>query len=471
MIEFVNNETAPFAAENRPARFGAHLRSTAGTLYLHLVCGLLHRRLGSPWVDRFIYGAGLFPRSHLRETTRFGYRMQLDLHDQIGRMIYFLGSHEPLETERVRDLIRPDWVVMIVGAQIGFYTLLAARRIDPQQGHVYAIEPNPSALDHLRHHVWLNDVPHVTVVPEAVGDDRHASAANEFRAWVYGECVKNKKVFASATSEPGIGAHVSALQTTYERVDEGFIVNGVKSWVSMAGYADYYVVAAKAARSKSKKAAVSFLIVDPDSEGVSMKNVWDVLGMRSTSTNPVTMKDVLVPNSRLFLASEGLALYKVAREPHWLVGGYVGVYLGVMQAIFDFVVDYMKNKTKAGTDIKMSQDPVIQHQIGELYSKLQSARLATYHGAHLVDTARGTDEANAAIHHSKYLVSEGGPEMASMAIRMCGATALSRKLPIERLYRDSRCGSLMPAYTDDCLNYLGKAAFGTNLKNPNETYW
>jgi FkbM family methyltransferase len=96
--------------------------------------------------------------------------MQLDLHDQIGRMIYFLGSHEPLETERVRDLIRPDWVVMIVGAQIGFYTLLAARRIDPQRGHVYAIEPNPSALDHLRHHVWLNDVPHVTVVPKAVGD-------------------------------------------------------------------------------------------------------------------------------------------------------------------------------------------------------------------------------------------------------------------------------------------------------------
>ena len=50
-------------------------------------------------------------------------------------------------------------------------------------------------------------------------------------------------------------------------------------------------------------------------------------------------------------------------------------------------------------------------------------------------------------------------------------SALARRLPLERLYRDSRCGALMPAYTDDCLNYLGKAAIGTNLKNPNETYW
>ncbi len=325
-----------------------------------------------------------------------------------------------------------------------------------------------TALSFNMHNIMVGSI---AEVPEAAGDDRHASAANEFRSWVYNEVVNNKKVFASATSEPGIGAHISHLQTVYDRTDEGFVVNGVKSFVSMGGYADYYVVAAKAARSKSKQAAVSFLIVDRESEGVTMKNVWDVLGMRSTSTNPVTFKDVLVPKSRLFLASEGLALYKVAREPHWLVGGYVGVYLGIMSATFDFLVDYMKNKNKPGSETPLSDDPVVQHQVGELYSMLQSARLATYHGAHLVDTARGSNEANAAVHHAKYLVSEGGPKMTAMAIRMCGATTLARRFPLERLYRDSRCGALMPASSDDCLNYIGKAAFGANLKNPIETYW
>ncbi len=308
-------------------------------------------------------------------------------------------------------------------------------------------------------------------VPETDAADKRSSAVNDFRDWVYEEVIQNKKLFASATSEPGIGAHISHLKTSYEKTDEGFIINGAKSFVSMAGYADYYVVAAKAARSKSAQAAVSFLIVDRDAEGVVMKNIWDVLGMRSTSTNPITFTDVKVPRDRLFLASEGLALYKIAREPHWLVGGYIGVYLGILTATFDFLTDYMSKKNKPGTETPLSEDALIQYQTGKLYSDITSARLATYHAARLVDSARGSDDANAAIHHAKYLVGETGPTLASAAIRMCGATTIAKRLPLERFYRESRCGGLMPAHSDDCLGYLGKAAYGTNLKNPIATYW
>lgn len=308
-------------------------------------------------------------------------------------------------------------------------------------------------------------------VPEASGTDRRSDVVNSFREWVFEQAVIEKKIFASATSEPGIGAHISKLKSSYKRTSQGFVLNGSKSFVSMAGYADYYVVAAKAEHSKSKQAAVSFLIVDKDAPGVSMKDVWDVLGMRSTSTNPVFFENCVVPKDRLYLASEGLALYKIAREPHWLVGGYVGVYLGILTATFDFLIDFLGKKKIPGTDTPMSEDPLIQHQIGKLYTDLTSARIATYHAASLIDTARGSPEANAAIHHAKYLVSETGPTLTASAIRLCGATSLARSLPLERFYRESRCGALMPAQSDDCLTYLGKAAFGANLKNPIETYW
>ncbi len=308
-------------------------------------------------------------------------------------------------------------------------------------------------------------------VPAATGKDRRSSAVNDFRNWVYEQAVVEKKLFASATSEPGIGAHISHIKSSYKRTEKGFVLNGSKSFVSMAGYADYYVVAAKAEHSTSEQAAVSFLIVDSDAPGVSMKDVWDVLGMRSTSTNPVFFKDCVVPKDRLYLASEGLALYKIAREPHWLVGGYIGVYLGILTATFDFLVDFLKQKMIPGTDTPMTEDPLVQHQMGKLYSDLTSARIATYHAASLVDSARGTAEANAAIHHAKYLVSETGPTMTASAIRLCGASSMARRLPLERYYRESRCGALMPAQSDDCLKYMGKAAFGANLKNPIETYW
>ncbi|HFB67222.1 MAG TPA: acyl-CoA dehydrogenase [Aeromonadales bacterium] len=308
-------------------------------------------------------------------------------------------------------------------------------------------------------------------IPEAPADDRRSGAINNFREWIFEQAVKEKKLFASAASEPGIGAHFSKLKSSYRRTENGFILNGTKSFVSMAGYADYYVVAAKAEHSKSATAAVSFLIVDRNAPGSSMDNIWNVMGMRSTSTNPVHFEECFIPQERLYMASEGMALYKIAREPHWLAGGYSGVYLGIMTATFDFLVEFLKKKKTPGTDISLSQDPLVQHQLGKLYTELTSARLAVYHAAHLVDTARGSDEANAAIHHAKYLVSESGPKLASDAIRMCGASSISKFFPLERYYRDSRCGALQPAYSDDCLLYLGKTAFGANLKNPIETYW
>ena len=293
----------------------------------------------------------------------------------------------------------------------------------------------------------------------------------DFRDWVFNEAVVHKKLFASASSEPGVGAHFSKLKTTYERVDGGFVKNGVKSFVSMAGYADYYVVAAKEANSTSEVPAISFLIVDRDAEGTRVENNWDVLGMRATSTNPLYLENCFVPKDRLYMGSEGMALYKIAREPHWLVGGYNGVYLGICSATMDFVVDFLGKKKQPGTSTPVSEDPRVQARLGEMYSRLEAARLVTYHAAKLVDSSSGSPEANAAIHHAKYLVSELGPWLTSHAIRLCGATGLSKRLPLERYYRDARCGGLMPATSDECLLYLGKTIIGTDLRKPTETYW
>jgi alkylation response protein AidB-like acyl-CoA dehydrogenase len=173
----------------------------------------------------------------------------------------------------------------------------------------------------------------------------------------------------------------------------------------------------------------------------------------------------------LFLGSEGMALYKIAREPHWLVGGYNGVYLGISTAAFEFMIEFLKKKKLPGTSTSLAEDPRVQHRVGELYSALESARAITYNAARLVAERPGSQEANSAIHHAKYMVSELGPWLTSHAIRLCGASSITRRLPLERYYRDARCGGLMPATSDECLSYLGKAAFGADLAKPSETYW
>jgi len=147
-----------------------NVRSWIGEWYLTFVCRVLHRRLGSRLVDRFIYGPGLFPQSVTREAVRAGCRMRLDLREQVSRMIYFLGTHEPNETALIEQMLQPDWVVIDVGAQIGFYTLLVARKLDPSMGRVYSVEANPGTYQRLRFHVMTNELHHVTVMNRAMGE-------------------------------------------------------------------------------------------------------------------------------------------------------------------------------------------------------------------------------------------------------------------------------------------------------------
>jgi alkylation response protein AidB-like acyl-CoA dehydrogenase len=166
-----------------------------------------------------------------------------------------------------------------------------------------------------------------------------------------------------------------------------------------------------------------------------------------------------------------MALFKVAREPHWLVGGYVGVYLGICTAAFEFLTNYLKNRNIPGTQDPLASDTRIQHKVGELYVKVESARASVYRAAKLVSSQPGSVEANTAIHLSKFMVSELGPSLTSDAIRLCGGSTIAKFMPLERYYRESRCGGLMPATSDECLLYLGKASFGTDLTKPDETYW
>ena len=89
--------------------------------------------------------------------------MRLDLHDKVSRILYFVGSNEPDEQRFVKSILRPDWVVMDIGAHIGSYTLFMAHLLDPMRGRVYAIEPNPESFATLKYHVEVNHLEHVVL--------------------------------------------------------------------------------------------------------------------------------------------------------------------------------------------------------------------------------------------------------------------------------------------------------------------
>jgi alkylation response protein AidB-like acyl-CoA dehydrogenase len=251
-------------------------------------------------------------------------------------------------------------------------------------------------------------------------EGRRGRAMNAFREWAFDQMVTHRRVFASANSEPGIGAHFSAIRSSYRRVDGGFVLNGSKLFVSMAGFADWYVVVARREDSDGAIPELSFFVVGLDDPGVRIEKVWDPLGMRATTSDNMYFTDVFVPSDRLFLASEGLGAYKVVHQPHWVIGGYIGAYLGIATATFDYMVGHLRNKRIPGSDSSVVTREWVQHSVGELAVRMEEVRGLVYRAAEAVQLDRGSRETNRLIHASKHAVSEFAPYLASQAIRLCG---------------------------------------------------
>jgi FkbM family methyltransferase len=111
----------------------------------------------------------LCPKSGVKRAQIFGNRMDLDLSDFIQRQIY-LGTFEPKETVSVKGYLRPGMTFVDVGANVGYYTALAATKVAGRGGRVIAFEPSPYAFERLKRLVEENRLDYVSVMNAGLSD-------------------------------------------------------------------------------------------------------------------------------------------------------------------------------------------------------------------------------------------------------------------------------------------------------------
>jgi alkylation response protein AidB-like acyl-CoA dehydrogenase len=252
-------------------------------------------------------------------------------------------------------------------------------------------------------------------------------------------------LYAVAMSERGAGSRLSALTTSYERTADGYHLKGSKAFVSGAGFADAYLVAAKSGD------AVSHFFV-PAGPGVTVEQTWDSLGMRATGSQDLHL-DVTVPEDALMGGIEGLTLLLAQVMPQWLVASYAAVYVGVAEAAVAAAV-------KHAVERKLTKLPAVRARIGRADARVAATRLAVLEAARRIDTAPGDPETNRWVWRAKLLAGETAMEVAASMLEAAGTSASRRGHPLERLFRDARCGSLQPATSDVCADWLGVAALG-----------
>ncbi|TLW94770.1 acyl-CoA dehydrogenase [Saccharomonospora piscinae] len=259
-------------------------------------------------------------------------------------------------------------------------------------------------------------------------------------------------LYAVAMSERGAGSRLSRLTTRYERTDGGFHLTGSKAFVSAAGHADAYLVAARAAETGvDSEPVVSYFLV-PACAGVTVEPTWNSLGMRATGSHDLHL-DVTVPADALLGGVEGLTLLLAQVMPHWLVASYAAVYVGVAQSAIDAASAHL-------TERGLQHLPAARARIGRADAAVAAARLTVTEAAWRVDTDPGAEETRRWAWRAKLLAGDTAAQVATSMLEAAGTSATRRGHALERLFRDARCGALQPPTSDVCADWLGVAALG-----------
>jgi alkylation response protein AidB-like acyl-CoA dehydrogenase len=289
-------------------------------------------------------------------------------------------------------------------------------------------------------------------------DDQRADH-ERCRAIHYDAIVRHGKVYAQPFSEGGAAAAGKVpWGTLARRVDGGYRISGRKIFASLAGAADVYGVLCTLAEPEHGGPGTQrdsmYLAVPADAPGVAVSGDWDPLGMRGTVSRTLQFDDVWVPDTAR-LMPEGLYFQAASRFPH-MFSTLSPTYMGIAQAAHDFTVQYLRAEVPGMPPVPRRMFPTKQIAVAQMRVMLEQTRAIFLRN--LQDARVDPDkDTRLRLYAGQYTIMENANAISTLAIRTCGGQAMLKSLPLERLYRDSRCGSLMLPWTAElCLDRLGR---------------
>jgi len=280
--------------------------------------------------------------------------------------------------------------------------------------------------------------------------DRH----EKLRAQKFREVVERGVFYGQPHSEPvEHGQTDTALTvggrrfgTTARKVDGGYVVNGRKFFVSLAGAAPYFATPAIRLGDEPWLERTLYLQVAKDTPGVTFQGDWDPMGMRATVSRDMVLENVFLPDDSEILPS-GLfgAMYNAF--PHLSPLTFSATFLGLTQAAYDYAIAYLTGKVP-GAPALQTEATAKGHALAEMLFAVETAR-ALYYRA--ISEAR-VDAPLAAVQRARaahVTVQRSVVTVTQEAIRICGGRALLKRYPLERYARDARAGALMRPWTED----------------------
>ena len=234
-----------------------------------------------------------------------------------------------------------------------------------------------------------------------------------------------------AITEANTGSDVASMKTAAQEVEDGFILNGTKMWISGVPVADVGIVYAYTDRAAKHKGMSAFM-VDMHAPGVTQKAIETKLGLYCAPTGEIYFDNVKLPKDSLIgKKGDGFKLCMFMLDNTRLSSAAGAV--GVARACLEHSVRYANEREQFGQLIANFQ--MIQEQIAEMFVEEEAARLLVYRAAWMRDQGiRNSIEVSTA----KYFAAEVAVRAANTAVKIFGSYGFSREYPVERFFRDAK---------------------------------
>jgi alkylation response protein AidB-like acyl-CoA dehydrogenase len=282
--------------------------------------------------------------------------------------------------------------------------------------------------------------------------------------WLLVEAM-NGAVFAAGHAESGNDVPVLLSTTKAERVNGGYRFTGHKSFGSLSPVWSFLGLhGLDTSDPTAPKVVHAFM--PRDTPGYSIKETWDVLGMRATRSDDTILDGAFVPDryiARVVPAGAGGLDAFVLGVFAWALMGFGNIYYGLARRALDLTVETVKKKGSLGLSRSMAYHAEIQHGIAEMVIELESIE------PHLDRVARDySDGLNLGagwvikLTAAKYHAVEGAWRVVDRALDLAGGFGIFKRGPFEQMFRDARLGRIHPANSALTHELCAKLTLGIN---------
>jgi alkylation response protein AidB-like acyl-CoA dehydrogenase len=251
---------------------------------------------------------------------------------------------------------------------------------------------------------------------------------NEIRNNYFSDALKGHKIGAICMTEPNAGSDLNGIKTMAQVTDDGFVLNGQKTWITSAPVADFFTVLART----DNHAQLSIFFVPAHTKGVFVGRNIDKMGVRASVTSEVAFNDVHLPKNYLLgqLGEGSACLKEILTEIRIMTAALA---IGVAEAAFEEALEYAKTREQFGKPIGKFQ--AIQLRFADMAVQLETARNYVFYAASLCDKNLPRQK-EAMI--AKLYASEISNTICDEASRVLASYGYSTDYNLERYLRDAR---------------------------------